>query len=299
MRAGETLLLEQVHHRHPKLGLLCRVLEQQLGHRFHTNLYLTPPHGQGLTPHWDDHDTFILQVLGSKHWKVEKQRRLLPRMPDQMSPDGRVIAPDAHQFTLNQGDMVYIPRGFVHAAECGSEPSLHVTLGLLIYTWRDLLRAAIDAEVEDDVSLRYALPLGFVRGDKAGLVNVAKTAFQRAAGDAFLNAVVDRFRDSLLKAFPLDISGQVVDFIRPVPLTAGDVVGPRPGTAYQMHPDDDTVGLNVGGRNIVFPGFFGEALEFALNTRAFAVRELPGELEDDERIAFIERLMLEGLVVRK
>ena len=32
MRAGGTLVLDQLHHREPKLGLLCQVLAAELGH---------------------------------------------------------------------------------------------------------------------------------------------------------------------------------------------------------------------------------------------------------------------------
>ena len=33
--------------------------------------------------------------------------------------------------------------------------------------------------------------------------------------------------------------------------------------------------------------------------QAYAIGEIPGELQDEERIAFAERLLEEGLVVRK
>jgi hypothetical protein len=36
-----------------------------------------------------------------------------------------------------------------------------------------------------------------------------------------------------------------------------------------------------------------------LNRSAFVIREIPGEVEDEERVAFAERLLEEGLVVRK
>src|SRR5580693_1227302 len=85
MRAGGTLVLDQLHHREPKLGLLCRVLAAELGHRFQTNIYLTPSSGKGFTPHWDNHDVFILQAVGSKNWKIEKRRRVFPGKNDIMS----------------------------------------------------------------------------------------------------------------------------------------------------------------------------------------------------------------------
>jgi hypothetical protein len=40
-------------------------------------------------------------------------------------------------------------------------------------------------------------------------------------------------------------------------------------------------------------------LEFALATSAYAIRDIAGDLENEEKIVFIERLMQEGLVVRK
>jgi hypothetical protein len=136
MRAGSTLVLDQLHHREPKLGLLCRALAAELGHRFQTNLYLTPSSGKGFKPHWDNHDVFILQTVGSKNWKIEKQRRVFPGKNDTMSDEDRELRGDLDSFVLEQGDLIYIPRGFVHAAECGSEPSLHITLGVTSSTRR-------------------------------------------------------------------------------------------------------------------------------------------------------------------
>jgi ribosomal protein L16 Arg81 hydroxylase len=122
MRAGGTIVLDQLHHREPKLGELCRVLAAELGHRFQVNLYLTPPSGKGFSPHWDNHDVFILQTVGSKCWNIEKQRRVFPAKNASMDDEGRELRGDLDSFVLEQGDLIYIPCGFVHAAECESEP---------------------------------------------------------------------------------------------------------------------------------------------------------------------------------
>ncbi|TMJ68780.1 MAG: hypothetical protein E6G83_04070 [Alphaproteobacteria bacterium] len=102
-----------------------------------------------------------------------------------------------------------------------------------------------------------------------------------------------------MRTYPLDLSDQIVDFFRPRPLCIDDIVGVRRAIVYQMHNGDDSVRINYGARAIVFPSLFREALEFALNRPAFVIREIPGHLEDEERIAFAERLLEEGLVVRK
>jgi len=98
MRSGGTLILDQHHHREPKLGLLCRVMATEVGHRFQANLYLTPAKGRGFLPHWDNHDVFILQVVGSKHWTIEKDRRIYPAKLDSMGDDGRELRGELDSF---------------------------------------------------------------------------------------------------------------------------------------------------------------------------------------------------------
>ncbi len=298
MRDGATLVLDALNTRDPKLGLLCRLLSQELGHKFQTNLYLTPPGGQGFTPHWDNHDVFSLQVAGSKHWKVEKQRRKLPGKLETMD-EHRELAADADSFTLQQGDLMYVPRGFVHAAECGPEASLHITLGIHPFTRDDLLHAAVQKLIGDDETLRYALPLGFLSGGADRLVADIMPALRKIARPEFLSAAVDQFRDEIVAKFPLDVSGQIENFYRPPALALGDVFAARRGIVYRLHAANDLVRLNFGSRGITFLGIFREALDFALRAPAFAIRELPGDLQDEERIVFIERLLQEGLVVRK
>ncbi len=299
MRAGGTLVLDQLHHREPKLGLLCRVLAAELGHRFQTNLYLTPPNGKGFSPHWDNHDVFILQTVGSKSWNIEQQRRIFPAKGELMGDEGRELGADLHSFVLEQGDLIYIPRGFVHAAECGPEPSLHITLGVTGVFWEDLLYAAVKAATLQDERLRHGLPLGFVQAPDDAIVKRLRGAFRELADEAFLCGVVAQFKDELVRTYPLDVSDQIVDFFRPRPLGIYDVVGARRAIVYQMHNGGASVRINYGARAIVFPSMFREALEFALNRPAFVIREIPGDLEDEERIALAERLLEEGLVVRK
>lgn len=300
MRAGGTLVLDQLHHREPKLNVLCRVLAAEVGHRFQTNLYLTPANGRGFSPHWDNHDVFILQVVGSKHWNIEKQIRKLPSPSEKMENDGeRELRGEVDSFVLEQGDLIYIPRGFVHAAECGAEPSLHITLGVTGVFWEDLLGAAVRAAVLQDDQLRYALPLGFHQGPRNALVSRLRGMLRQLADDAFLSKVVDQYIDESVRTYPLDISSQVVEFFQGKPLTLDQRVGVRRGIAYQMHVEGDSVRVNYGSRAIVFAPIFCEAVEFALRHPVFAVRDVPGDLIDDERLAFVERMLEEGLVVRR
>jgi hypothetical protein len=300
MRQGATLVLDSLHQREPKLAFLCRRLQQELGHYFQTNIYLTPPNGQGFGPHYDSHDVFVLQVMGSKHWKLENTRRKFPPKNEDMGEEGRFMGEDHRSFTLARGDILYIPRGFIHAAECGAEPSMHITLGLIPYTWDELLQAVVKAIIQSEPLLLEALPLGFMSAEREELVRIVRAALRKAADENFLNAVVEQYKDELVAKFPLDVSGQISEFFQPAELKGEDVVGPRAGMAYRVHPSEDSVRLNFGGRSITFPGFFREGLEFALNNQRYAIRDIAGgDLQDEEKIVFVERLIQEGLIVRK
>ena len=298
MRAGGTIVLDQLHNREPKLSRLCRVLASELGHRFQTNLYLTPSNGKGFSPHWDNHDVFILQVVGSKHWKIEQRRRTYPAKDEPMDDKGRELRGDLHSFTIEQGDVVYIPRGFVHAAECGAEPSLHITLGVVGEHWDDLVYVAVRAAILQNEQLRHTLPLGFNRSPD-DLVNRLKGVFRELADVSFLRGAVEQYLDEMVSRYPLDVSNQVVDFFHPKPLGLNNLVGARSGIVFRMHVADDSVRVNYGARTITFPYFFREALEFSLHRPVFAIGDIPGDLQDQEKIVFVERLLEEGLVVRR
>ena len=133
------MVFEALQHRQEPLRRLCARLCREAGVRTQTNIYLTPPGSQGFRAHWDTHDVFVLQVCGSKRWHLYEGGPDSPLPHQKFDPDQH--APGAHQdeFTLNSGDTLYIPRGQMHAAETTDEISLHITLGLIAYSWADLL----------------------------------------------------------------------------------------------------------------------------------------------------------------
>jgi len=298
MRDGHTLILDSMHRHHPHLVQMCQMLGRETGFQYQTNIYLTPPNGKGFTAHWDNHDVFIMQVLGCKHWKVEKTRRTLPEKESNIEEEGRELRGEIYEFTLQQGDTCYIPRGFVHAAECGADASMHVTLGIHPATWDELMMAAVKLAVAGDDDLRLSLPIGFHQGDGAGMVSRVESALRRAADPAFLAQVLERYRDENVQKAPLDVAGQITSFFQPSPLSLDDKLGARPGLFYRLRRDAETVTLNVGTRSITFPDFFADALSYALEKPSFVIRDLPGDIEDEERLVFIERLMQEALVIR-
>ena len=129
MREGGTLVLDQIINR-TRNSACCAALWRQKQDTNFRPILSDAGERPRFRAHWDNHDVFILQVVGSKDWKIEKERRsYFRRKWKSMGDEGRELRGEVHSFRLEQGDLIYIPRGFVHAAECGAEPSLHITLG--------------------------------------------------------------------------------------------------------------------------------------------------------------------------
>ena len=81
-KAGWSIQWLQPQQESDELAKLVAVLESQLGSLVGVNAYLTPPGVQGLAPHWDDVEVFILQLSGTKSWTLHKTLVTSPLPPE-------------------------------------------------------------------------------------------------------------------------------------------------------------------------------------------------------------------------
>ena len=96
----------------------------------HTNVYCSPPNTQGFNCHFDLHEVFVLQVEGTKHWRVFK-----PTVEAPIESWRAKDAPDSSatpylDVVLRKGDVLYVPRGHWHYAVAQDSISIHVTVGV-------------------------------------------------------------------------------------------------------------------------------------------------------------------------
>ena len=77
-RAGSTIVLNALHERWEPLAGLCRSLTNELSAISQVNVYLTPRSARGLRTHYDMHDVFVLQIEGSKRWRLFEAPLRLP-----------------------------------------------------------------------------------------------------------------------------------------------------------------------------------------------------------------------------
>ena len=73
LRQGASLVLDGIDRIHPPIRAAADDLMRLVHERVQVNLYLIWGDSHGFNTHWDDHDTFIVQVAGTKHWQVHGQ----------------------------------------------------------------------------------------------------------------------------------------------------------------------------------------------------------------------------------
>ncbi|UQT61914.1 cupin domain-containing protein [Streptomyces durmitorensis] len=165
---GATLVLQALQRTWGPVADFSARLSTELGHPVQANAYVTPPQNRGFDDHYDVHDVFVLQIAGAKRWLVREPVHPDP-LRDQPWTDRRSAVAEAAKgqahidTVLEPGDVLYLPRGWLHAAQAQGEVSIHLTLG--IHTWtryalaEQLAQSAL-ALLRDDPQMRGTLPLG-------------------------------------------------------------------------------------------------------------------------------------------
>lgn len=166
--AGATMVLQGLHRTWPAIIDFAQALSGDLGHPVQVNAYVTPAQNTGFADHYDVHDVFVLQVEGSKQWRVREPVLTSP-LRDQPSAqwqgavDEAAGTPAMFELTLDPGDCLYLPRGYLHSATALGAVSTHLTVGVhpwTRYTLVEELTRAVTSVLAQDERMRASLPLG-------------------------------------------------------------------------------------------------------------------------------------------
>ena len=155
---GASLILDDAQELAPRLRDLITRFQDVLHTDAYANLYAGWHRQKAFHVHWDAQEAMVLQLYGRKHWKVYAPTRMHPLKNDIEAPPPP-SAPPAWEGILDDGDVLYIPRGWWHEAFPLDEPSLHVTVSLTPPTSFDYLGWAL-SRLRRHPELRASLPLG-------------------------------------------------------------------------------------------------------------------------------------------
>jgi ribosomal protein L16 Arg81 hydroxylase len=300
---GATLVLQGLHRMWPPVQEFASALASQLGHPVQVNAYVTPPMNQGLAPHYDVHDVFVLQFAGRKQWRIHDPvwpvpLRDQPWQQHRAAVLARSVEAPLIDCVVESGDMLYLPRGYVHSATSLGDFSGHLTVGVHPVT-RQALAEEMFAALGDDVAIRAALPLGLDLADEHALDD------EVAATIAALRAALDRV-DRV--AVARGIGRRLAATTRPAPLRPLDQlalaasVAPdtrvrlRPGLRVTLRTEGAFFVVQLPDREVRFAEGAADAVRAATSGAVVTAATLP-KLDVADGVALLVHLLRDGVVV--
>ncbi len=293
-RSGATVVLPALQRTWTPLRRLCAALEDQFSHPVHANAYLTPGDSPGFTPHYDTHEVFVLQIAGTKRWRVFRPPQLLPHRSQPFAPIGFTLPPPLLTLDLRPGDLLYLPRGFVHAAHTSNGHSAHVTIGITVYTWVELIGELAGA-AKDIAALRASLPPGFASREE-----LKQTLRQN------LDQCLELLRGNVDAARLIDGFLQKVTSARARPQDAfnsqATVVGLQtrlktPDTGnYRLSTERGRVVMEFAGKKFVLPDDIRATIDEMCRKPAFRPIDLSSPLSNEGRLTLSRYLYGEGFL---
>ncbi len=292
---GFTIVINQLHRRSAAVGRLCRSLQAAMHHPVGANLYLTPARAQGFLPHVDTHDVFILQLHGTKEWHVSSPSVELPLARRRSH---RQTLSDSQTYRLAPGNVLYLPRGFPHEAITGDSSSMHLTVGIYVVRWFDLLNDALTLIANDDVMLRSALPRQYLNEplDAEYLAELGR----RVTVALTDGALIEKAREGIASKLVAADVGMGLSRFESLDALAGltdESIVARPlELLCLVRVTSEQATIEFAGNFVTGPRVIGTALQFVAQHDRFAVGELPGNLSAEDRIDLVKRLVSEGLM---
>ncbi|MER5778303.1 cupin domain-containing protein [Streptomyces sp. NPDC002039] len=300
-REGATIIIDGLHGRWAPLKRLVHAMGAETNAKFQVNTYLTPGgQAQGFKPHQDNHDVFVAQAHGVKRWALYGTRYELPlkHQNHQVAVDG--YGEPEHEFDLHPGDLLYLPRGTVHAARSTDSASLHLTFGARPVLRANILIEAIEQVLNSDVRFRQGLPLGFVsdkelsRKSEEDLTQLIGILTEKLSAAGMLENAITQ----AISINSPDLRNHLTDLEQLGGLDLDTVVRRRQGIRWDMRKSDKTVQLHFHNKMVELPVHVADEVRFiAEGTEpSFTARSLPGLLDEPGRQLLVKTMVREGFL---
>jgi lysine-specific demethylase/histidyl-hydroxylase NO66 len=282
---GATIVLQGLHRWSDPVARFCRDLELELGHPCQVNAYITPPGAQGLELHEDAHDVFVLQAFGRKHWQVHAA-------PEE---DER----GALDVELTSGETIYMPAGTPHAARAQDVLSGHLTVGIHVTPWREVLNGVVGrvtAEMDDPVVAGWTDDIEGFAGD----LRRRLAALASSLGEVDARTEAGERRERFLSNRAQLARGTITERAATIAVDDATVVARRPGAICEVALRPDRLVVLLGDRRLEMPTWLERPMRHVAGLdedRELTVHDLAPSLPDPaSRAVLVRRLIREGLL---
>ncbi|MGE3685591.1 MAG: cupin domain-containing protein [Acidimicrobiia bacterium] len=288
---GATLVLQGLQHVDPVFARLSTNLALDLDQPVQVNAYVSPANARGLDVHFDFHDVIVVQLAGTKRWRVweplERTRRPLTSGAMIAAPRLDELGTPLIDRSLAAGDCLAVPRGFPHAAETIDDESTHLTIGIMALTWERVIRRVLAAGVSG-TALADRLEAGALWAGydpSAALTALGDALHTHALRDAVAAEVWRRQPRTRLR--PRRVRRLTPE--QSLRVTAGPLLW-----LTRSHTD---ARLELGDRRVVLPPEAHALVAAVLSTESpFVLGDVRGDLDADSAMVVLQRLFVEGVL---
>ena len=297
LREGATLVLDSMDEFHEPITELAENFEKSLRARIQVNMYAGWRTSPGFDVHWDGHDVFILQVSGRKLWKVYPMtcEHPLPGDPKTEEPPKDPL----WEGMLNDGDALYIPRGWWHVAVPLDEPTLHLTVGVHQVTGVDFLSWCAD-RLSGQALIRKDLPRLGTASEKDAHLRQMRAVWEQAWDPGLLDEYFDYIdgRTRPRPHFALPVTAEAA--ILPAGETGWFVKWMVPRSVELNSNGQDTIVVRGNGKESTFAAAARPVLEALSANGTCSLDQLleraGGTLPREQLRIFLKELVNAGLV---
>jgi ribosomal protein L16 Arg81 hydroxylase len=315
---GATVRIGNLGHFLDPVHRLISAFEASLNTDIGVNLYLTPAGSQAFGAHFDTHDVFVLQIEGTKMWKIFTPPEDLPievvykarpqwfeqKLPYEwnLGPPRPALKPDK-ELLLSAGDLLYVPRGYVHQVFTSEQPSLHLTVAAPVLTWYEIVIHALAATFRESRTLREAVPARFATSGHdfraaqdrlADVIAAVRTHLTEDKLHSSLDELAIRYVNSRSDNWPGITAA--IDGLDDI--TLASVLQIRPSLSYMTRKELPYIYLLFSGRALRVPVRAESMLSHILETKRFRVADLPSGMTDASRVALAQAMVQRGFLER-
>ncbi len=297
-QTGYTVRIPDVSNISPQLSLFTRALEFLVQNPVGVVVFWSES-GARAPVHHDEVDVIVIQLLGSKRWFISDEPPKLSNNWTGLGEQPPTLGKHS-QLEVKAGDLLYLPRGTAHTVESTSE-SVHLSIGFVPVTVREAMVAALDflSDLDQPLRLNLGQPAQPLAVSQTGSEQVALAALQIRQGIEKLKNICQSeqfLRDALslrtakmiqklpkLAAKPAAMATNASQKVRHHPLAIAELMS-APNILDFRQP---------GKQNLIHLGV-EPAMRFVVSHSEFTIRELPGDISDDVRLALINKLLSDG-----
>lgn len=206
MENGATLVINRLEDHSIAALRLCTQIGRFAGTQPSGNAYLSF-NGRGtFGKHWDTHDVFAIQLIGRKRWQIFPPTLPLPLTYQTNERTGHACPEQpVLDFTLEEGDVLYLPRGWWHQVIPFDVGSFHLSVGTYTGTVYDYVMWTASRYLERHAATRRAFSVADYREALSEAVRELPAALlDPAVAAEFEREMVDR--ECLTAEFSLALS---------------------------------------------------------------------------------------------